>query len=262
MIRIVSLTDKGAQLAKLIADKLSVMNTEYRLQHKPSPFTSQVQTWFSQGDRLILITATGIAVRTLAPVLQDKYSDPAVLVMDELGQFVIPLLSGHEGGANDWGQQIANLMGAQLAMTTANTYTQPIYSMGLGCERNCPISEIEALVKEALSLSHLQLAQIACFASIDIKADESALIALIEKYNKPFNTYSAAALSTVENLLQTPSKYVYQTVGVYGVAESAALYAVKQQTNSAPELHLPKIKNSKATCAIAKAYRGDKEASK
>ena len=64
-------------------------------------------------------------------------------------------------------------------------------------------------------------------------------------------------LTTVESLLQTPSDYVFNTVGVYGVAESAALYSAKKSTNSVPELILSKQKNTKATCAIARAYLSD-----
>lgn len=74
---------------------------------------------FASMDALIFIGATGIAVRAIAPLVQDKFYDPAVLVMDELGQFCIPLLSGHVGGANELAETISRLIGSQAVITTA-----------------------------------------------------------------------------------------------------------------------------------------------
>lgn len=241
-------------MAQQLADKLMASGNECMVCHKPLPFSKQVQQWFAQGERLILITATGIAVRTLAPVLTDKYHDPAVLVLDELGRFVIPLISGHEGGANAWGQSVAELINAQLVITTANTYVKPIYTIGLGCERDCPDEYINAIFLQALTLAKVEIEQIKLITSIDIKAAEKAFIRLAEQYRKPFVTYDADALNTVKSLLKTPSEYVFNTVGVYGVAESAALYSAQSLAGTVPELVLAKIKNTKATAAIARAY--------
>ena len=74
---------------------------------------------FATMDALLFIGATGIAVRAIAPFVQDKFYDPAVLVMDELGQFCIPLLSGHVGGANELAEMISCLIGSQPVITTA-----------------------------------------------------------------------------------------------------------------------------------------------
>ena len=75
--------------------------------------------WFHQADALIFIAATGIAVRCIAPFVQDKFRDPAVLVMDENGKFVISLMSGHAGGANRLCGLLAETVGAQPVITTA-----------------------------------------------------------------------------------------------------------------------------------------------
>ena len=85
MIRIFALTQAGAGLGNHIKELLLAQgsNEEVSFELKPVPFAETVQTAFTNQERLILICATGIAVRTLAPVLVDKYTDPAVLVLDE-----------------------------------------------------------------------------------------------------------------------------------------------------------------------------------
>lgn len=249
MNRIISLTDAGLELAQQLKAPLAA-----EICHRPQDFKQQVQEFFSQGDRLLFICATGIVVRTLAPVLTDKYNDPAVLVLDELGNFVIPLLSGHQGGANQWAQQVANILQAKAVITSAETYIEPCYVVGMGTVRNCSVDKLHTLLEQCLRQAGLNINQISVIASIDIKADEQGLINLAEKINKPFKTWSAISLRQVETLLSSRSDYLYKTAGVYGVAESAALYAVMQQTGEQGKLLLNKQKNSEATCAIACGY--------
>ena len=77
---------------------------------------------FNTYDRIIFIGAVGIAVRYLAPVLRDKRKDPAVVVIDPTGQYVISVLSGHLGGANDFAREIAAIIGAVPIITTASDH--------------------------------------------------------------------------------------------------------------------------------------------
>lgn len=272
MIRVISLTDAG----KALGEKLIKVMEGAVLSHKPKPFSAEVQGYFREGERLVFICATGIVIRTLAPVITDKYQDPAVLVLDEQGRFVIPLLSGHEGGANDWAVQVANMIGAEPVITTANRYLQPKYFVGMGCERNCPEEELEGLLMDCLEQEGLSIEQISSLSSIDIKADEVGLISLATKLGLPYVTWDKTQLSSVESKLSTRSEYVFKTVGVYGVAESAALYSAQQMLDaqrrsqadakenaeesdiaiSDTELVMNKKKTTKATCAIARAYFG------
>jgi len=249
-IRIISLTPAGFELA----EKLQLVTPDADIWHKPKPFADKVQHAFSSGDALILICAMGIVVRTLAPVLGNKHEDPPVLVLDEQGQFVIPLLSGHEGGANNWANSISKLLPSQLVITTAKKYLQPVYTIGMGCERGCSESHLTELFDTALAQANLQLKDINSLCSIDIKSDEVGLIALASTKKIPFITYEKSQLANVEHLLSTKSEYVYKTVGVYGVAESAALLAAQSATQIESELVLNKIKTAKATCAIARSY--------
>lgn len=74
---------------------------------------------FLRCDRILFICAVAIAVRTLAPYIKSKVTDPAVLVADEQGRFLISLLSGHIGGANEWCEQLSYKIGAVPVITTA-----------------------------------------------------------------------------------------------------------------------------------------------
>lgn len=74
---------------------------------------------FSQADALVFVGACGIAVREIAPHVRDKRTDPAVVCVDELGKFVIPLLSGHIGGANELARKMAACLAATAVITTA-----------------------------------------------------------------------------------------------------------------------------------------------
>ena len=89
----------------------------FRPVEKPSaPFYGAL---FQDKDALIFVGAAGIAVREIAPHVRSKQTDPAVLSVDELGHFVIPLLSGHIGGANALALRLAEALGATAAVTTA-----------------------------------------------------------------------------------------------------------------------------------------------
>lgn len=85
---------------------------------------------FQTDEALVLIMACGITIRILAPLLRDKQSDPAVVVMDEAGRFAISLLSGHWGGANALAERLAETVGALPVITTA-TDGKGLYAVDL-----------------------------------------------------------------------------------------------------------------------------------
>jgi len=78
-----------------------------------------VERAFSDGSSLIFICATGIAVRKIAPFVKSKFSDSAVVVLDDGGRFAVSLLSGHMGGANELTDLCAKLVGVIPVITTS-----------------------------------------------------------------------------------------------------------------------------------------------
>jgi cobalt-precorrin 5A hydrolase / precorrin-3B C17-methyltransferase len=107
------ITEGGHRLAETIADRYPEAIV--------SRFSAaKTKTHWKKGTCLIFIMASGIVVRSIAPLLRDKRTDPAVLVADEKGTHVISLVSGHLGGANELARQIALLTGGQAVVTTAS----------------------------------------------------------------------------------------------------------------------------------------------
>ena len=123
-IAFIAFTEKGLTLAKHLAQGLEQhgQNTSvtYGFGPKKVSHTKWAREKFEVADALVFIGATGIAVRTIAPLIQSKKDDPAVIVLDEMGQNCIPLLSGHLGGANNLARMLSDFCGANLVITTAS----------------------------------------------------------------------------------------------------------------------------------------------
>ena len=118
-IAIVSVSDKGQQLALDLKEKLdgdsTIIGTD--LYHKN--VKKYFPILFYEYDAIIAIMASGILIRSIAPLIESKVSDPAVLNIDDNGNFVISTLSGHLGGANKLTQKVAGLLGAIPVITTS-----------------------------------------------------------------------------------------------------------------------------------------------
>jgi cobalt-precorrin 5A hydrolase/precorrin-3B C17-methyltransferase len=103
-----SVTDAGAALARRLP-----------YEHHHGALVATVREWWGDADGFVLVCATGIAVRAIAPLLADKGADPAVVVVDDGGRFAIALTGGHQGGANALAATVAGLLGAEPVVTTA-----------------------------------------------------------------------------------------------------------------------------------------------
>lgn len=116
-ISIITFTENGTKLAEK-SDRL--LRARKRKKQKIGlSLYDWTRQQFAEKNAIVVIGACGIAVRMIAPFVSDKLSDSPVVVADEAGTFVIPLLSGHMGGANELAEQIARQIGGIPVITTA-----------------------------------------------------------------------------------------------------------------------------------------------
>lgn len=105
---IISVNETGSQVASQIQSKLNAQLIS----------RADLGSRWNDFDAFIFIGAMGICVRTIAPYINDKHTDPAVICIDSLGKQVISVLSGHVGGANELTNLIANILTATPVITT------------------------------------------------------------------------------------------------------------------------------------------------
>lgn len=107
-IAVVPISEEGKKLAAKLEQKLQAQVIK----------RAQVEKCWNDFDAFVFIGAMGICVRTIAPLIQDKHTDPAIVCLDSTGEHVISVLSGHVGGANDLTAQIAEILEANPVITT------------------------------------------------------------------------------------------------------------------------------------------------
>lgn len=176
---------------------------------------------FRQHAQWVMVAASGIAVRFLDGLSQDKRGDPAVVVLDEAGRFAVSLLSGHEGGANRLAYRVAGAVGAVPVVTTATEVLKPLV-VGIGCRKGVPAARIEAAVGKALEARTLD--EVREVATIDLKADEPGLIEFCERHGLPLRVFARDTVAA-RPWATLPSPWVRKNAGVDGVCEPCALIA-------------------------------------
>jgi cobalt-precorrin 5A hydrolase len=189
---------------------------------------------FHKHGQWIILAATGIAVRFLNGLIQDKHSDPAVVVLDEAARYAIALLAGHEGGANQLAYRVANIVNAVPVITTATEALKPLV-VGIGCRKGVSKQQIETAVFQALG--QYSLKQVREVATIDLKAEEPGLIEFCSQYDLPLRVLSSSILVDRSWVTQ-PSDWVKQTTGLNGVCEPCALIACGRGKLLVPKMTL------------------------
>lgn len=345
-IAIVAVTRRGVEQARLLRRRLRTGVLHRPQRYGPSEhgweiaftgaLSERVPELFQNHRQIVFFLAAGAVTRLIAPCLDSKESDPGVLAVDEAGRFVIPLLSGHKGGANIFARTVAGCLGAIPVVTTASDvigglsldlleddfgwtatprerlkpaaralvdgepiavlqevgspgawldelelpanvtvlrdpgevherafafilwitdrmvedlegiaeervlwYRPRSLVLGIGCERGISIDALEDGLDRFLAQHRFCRDSIAMLASVDLKADEQAIVDLASRFGWPTQFYSAEALAGVQ-AAPNPSEVVARCVGTPGVAEPAALLA-----SGSPQLLVEKcVRNS------------------
>ena len=107
-IAVIQINEAGKDIALMLQRQWSAQSIQRR----------EVGDKWNDFDAFIFIGAMGICVRTIAPYMKDKHTDPAVVCIDSMGKHVVSVLSGHVGGANDLTREVAALLGANPVITT------------------------------------------------------------------------------------------------------------------------------------------------
>ncbi len=148
-ITAIAFTENGAKVVKQlteIIDAKGYLFSKYA-ENGLEPFDNLaelVDEKFCKSDALVFVGACGIAVRAVAPHIKDKATDPAVIVIDERAEHVIPVLSGHIGGANELAKKIAKITGASPVITTATDINDKFAVDVFAVKNKLHIADMEA----------------------------------------------------------------------------------------------------------------------
>ncbi len=148
-----AITPEGALLALKIAESLPdarlQLSADLNINDIPASYferlSDAIASDFHAYTGHVFIMSTGIVVRLIASCIRNKTTDPAVVVVDEIGRHVVSLVSGHLGGANSLAIKVAGLIGAEPVITTATDVNQTPAIDVLAKQHNLFIENPEAI---------------------------------------------------------------------------------------------------------------------
>jgi cobalt-precorrin 5A hydrolase len=249
---IISLSDEGARIAINLKEGLG--DAHIFLHEKVSDafggrrfksiitLTGQI---FGRYDSLVYIAPCGVVVRALARNIKHKSTDPAVVVVDAGGRFAVPLLGGHEGGANDLAVAVSNIIGGEPVITTTTEALKSVI-VGVGCRKGVKAPAIISAVDAALKKAGVARDEVRLLASADVKRNEEGLLAAAHLMGIPLRFIRSEEIrSSCRKFAR--SAFVEEKVNLPAVAEPAAILAGRRT-----RLILPKMTSGPVTVALAR----------
>lgn len=200
---------------------------------------------FREYRNLIYIMPVGVVVRSIASHIRDKHTDPAVVAVDVAGRYVISLLSGHEGGANELAVKVSNIIKTDAVITTSTEAVKDLI-LGVGCRKGADADAINEAIRNTLEAHHLSIDRVRLLATADIKSKEEGLFHAAELLGIPLKIISSEEIKVCAKEFRH-SEFVTRKVGLEGVAEPAALLAGRKT-----KLLIEKKKYPQVTIAVAR----------
>ncbi|MFQ5713491.1 MAG: cobalt-precorrin 5A hydrolase [Candidatus Scalinduaceae bacterium] len=251
---LIAITDEGFKIAERIKEELcseitlflpgKIKKSTLNVTYFSKNLGDQVGEIFTDYEGFIFIMASGIVVRIIAPYIKNKHTDPAVVVVDDVGRSVISLVSGHEGGANKLAHRVANILKTDAVITTGTEAKKDII-IGIGCKRAVASKDVKNAIKNALKKAKVSIKRVRLAGTVDIKANESGLLKALEELDIPLRVVSRQEIDTCAKNY-TKSDFVEKKIGVGGVCEPAALISGRKT-----KLILKKQKFPGVTIAVA-----------
>ena len=241
-IAVVSVTDSSELTARRLAAALGADT----FRPEKGGLRALVENIFHSYDGLVFIMASGIVIRMIAPLISDKYHDPAVITVDDACRYAISTLSGHEGGANDLCWKVASFLGAEAVITTASDTNRSIV-LGIGCRKDISEEAVRISIEGVLEEQSLTIEDIRCAVSAELKKNEEGLLRAMEILGIPliFQPLEKIRGSCFEDV--TPSDAAMRHFNIPGVSEPCALLTAKNG-----RLIMKKKKIRGVTIALAK----------
>jgi cobalt-precorrin 5A hydrolase len=170
---------------------------------------------FDRVEAIVGIVPMGVMVRVLAPNLKNKHDDPGVIVVDHEGRYVISVASEHRI-ADGLSRALAEQIGAQSVITSRRRRI----AIGIGSRRGIAAWEVVRGVEGSLRAASVDLDEVKCIATIDLKRDEAGILEAAKRLQKELLFISGEEL---KNYMGSRSEKAREALGVEGVCEQAAL---------------------------------------
>lgn len=222
-LAIITLTPQGEKLAKQLSQKLENDPTVLQVDLYHKQVQQTLNKIFQEYDCILGIMASGIMIRSICHLLEDKTKDPSILVMDEKAAHVVSILSGHLGGGNSFTIKIAELIGAEPVITTATDVNCKMGIDTLARKYFMELDKPSSIVYINKALVNHKKVKLAVPAQFEYLFDDE----LVKKtYAKISSSDKLEACFNETKIILTPRRIVFGVGARKGVSTESVLSAV------------------------------------